>query len=63
MLGLAETVEVMVCCIWRWIVDIHDPGMLIPLSQLRMLGCSCIWIASFTRQVCQCRSWPIKDYG
>ena len=55
MVGLAETEEVLVCCIWRWIVDIHDSGMLIPLFSV--LGWSCIWIVSFTWRVYQCRSW------
>ena len=32
MLGLAETLEVLVFCVWRRIVDIHDSGMTIPLS-------------------------------
>ena len=54
MVGLAETVEVLVCCAWRRIVDIHDSVMSIPLSLFSVLGWSCIWIASFTRRVCQC---------
>ena len=33
MVGLAETVEVLVCCVWQRIVDIHNSGMLIPLSK------------------------------
>ena len=36
MVGLAETVDVLVCCVWRQIVDIHDSGMSIPLS---LFGC------------------------
>ena len=54
MVGLTETVEVFVCCVWRRIVDIHDSGMSIPLSLFSVLGWSRIWIASFTRRVCQC---------
>ena len=38
MVGLAEAVEVLVYCVWRWIVDIHDSGMSIPLSLLSVLG-------------------------
>ena len=55
--GLAETVEVLVCCVWRQIVDIHDSGMSIPLSLFSMFGWSRIWIASFARRVYQCLSW------
>ena len=35
--GLAETVEVLVCCVWRQIVDIHDSVKSIPLSLFSML--------------------------
>ena len=51
MVGLAETVEVLVCCVWRRIVDIHVSGMSILLSMISLLGCSRILIASFTRRV------------
>ena len=48
MVGLAETMEILVCCVWRWLVDIHDYGMSITLSLFRVFECSRIWIASFT---------------
>ena len=48
MVGLKQTVEVLVCCIWRQIADIYDSGMSIPLSLFRVLIWSRIWIASFT---------------
>ena len=56
MVGLAEMVKVLVCCVWRRLVDIHDYGMSIPLSLFRILGWSRIWIASFIQRVYQCRS-------
>ena len=55
MVGLTGTVEVLVCCLWRRIVDIHDSGMSIPLSLFGVFGWSSIWIASFTRRVYQCQ--------
>ena len=65
--GLAKKMEVLVCCICRWIVDIHDFGMFIPLSLFSVLGWSLIWIASFARQVYQCRSlamhWTPLQFG
>ena len=51
MVGLSETVEVLVCGVWRRIVDIHDSRMSILLSIFSVLRCSRFWIASFTRQV------------
>ena len=53
MVGLAETVEVLVCFLWRRIVNIHDSRMSILLSMLSVLGCSRIWKAFVTRQVCR----------
>ena len=44
MVGLADTVGGLVCCVWRRIVDIHDSGMSIPLSLFSVLGRSRIWI-------------------
>ena len=39
MVGLAETVEVLVCCVWRRIVDIHDSRMSILLRIISVLRC------------------------
>ena len=59
MVSLAQMVEILVCCAWRRMVDIHDFGMSIPLSLFRVLGWSRIWLAAFTRRVYQCRSWAM----
>ena len=34
--GLVETVEVLDCCVWWQIVDIHDSGILIPVYGVRI---------------------------
>ena len=58
MVGLAETVEVLVCCVWRRIVDICVFGMSIPMSLSRVLGSSRTWIISFTEA-----SMPVSVMG
>ena len=59
MAGLAETVEILVCCVWRRIVDIHDFRLSIPLSLLSVFGLNRIWIDSFPQRVHLCQSWPM----
>ena len=53
MVGLAETVGVLVCYLRRQIVDIHDSGLLIALSLFSVLGWIRISHYSITAQ-CHC---------
>ena len=53
--GILETVDVLVICVWRWIVDIHDSGMSIPMSLSMVLGWRHILVVFFSRRAYQCR--------
>ena len=65
--GLADTLEVLVCCIWKWIVDNHDSGMSMSLFLPMVLSWSRTCMASFTWRVQQSRSlamnWTPLMYG
>ena len=46
-----EAVVALVGCALRRRVYIKDSGILIPLLLVRILGCTRVWVASFSRRV------------